>query len=1035
MLASFATARTFASLPSAPSLDRADALIREHDARLLHPHLRIDGHDAPEPRVDCTVSTVATAHANAPAAWMARASARMPAPPPGSSPPSASTHSRSRRGRASPRRSEHARTSSSAFPSSVMTVARRAVSRVRLRARASRTQARAPTPPYVPPPESCAEVDLDAPSTFVRLLDGQRHLRAVGRRRVRAARLRLRPRRERRRARRAGSTPRSSIGATTGSRSATRASPRSRTTTATSRSRRRTAASTYLDKYRRRAGQLRRRLRLPRRRRRDVEHARTSGARRARSTTRRFGMGYARVDACATAACASTRATYAPVGRRARGDRRRSSSRTRRPQPKHLRHYESGTSRGGPSRSNWIVSGVPLTSRPRERARHARRAQRHVRRGRHARRERRASSACAARTPATRSAPRRGRAERVRRLPRRSVPRRARRASRRSLHRSGRLLRRGEAPARPTRSTKRLAGRRRDAGRRRNGLGQPRMFVVRSDLGPRAGRDAQSLRFAYGYAPMGAPLRRAGRVARPAAATCARTCARDLAVTSSTSPRSTTGPIGGGALQREMAWHAAQIEASVAVRDYWERHVVPQGSAYLYLHGADGALRDLALFALPLVYTHPQLAREELRLDDGHAVRARTGASPTRSRATACSTTRSASTPSRAISISSSCGRSPSTSAHGRLAARRSWRRTGRRRRADARSVWDHVVDVGASLVRRRRHRARTGSSRVGDGDWSDGIVVRRARSRSSRIDAGRERAQHADGRRRPAARRRSRRAARRDARRRDPRARRRAAARRSPQTWNGTFFGRAYFGDDKLFHADVDQPRVAGLGAHRRHVPAPDRSRARLRRSRRSSTILRPSARRSRPADRCGRRSAACSTWGYALSDPRARVESPREEHDGGARARVPDALVRHLERPRRARLERRRSPGRGVVQPRDADDRLPGAERQPARDADLRDAPHVRRRRVGDAASSSRRTRRRGFLARHALLDLSRRGQTDRRASTARSRRRARSRCARRAATPSSARRMNGDPVAVPPQRDVGHAQPRPRRAPRSP
>ena len=43
-------------------------------------------------------------------------------------------------------------------------------------------------------------------------------------------------------------------------------------------------------------------------------------------------------------------------------------------------------------------------------------------------------------------------------------------------------------------------------------------------------------------------------------------------------------------------------------------HLVPQGSAYLYLHGADGAPRDQSLFAIPLTYLRPDLARDTLRL-------------------------------------------------------------------------------------------------------------------------------------------------------------------------------------------------------------------------------------------------------------------------------------------------------------------------------------------------------------------------------------------------------------------------------------
>ena len=67
------------------------------------------------------------------------------------------------------------------------------------------------------------------------------------------------------------------------------------------------------------------------------------------------------------------------------------------------------------------------------------------------------------------------------------------------------------------------------------------------------------------------------------------------------------------ALQREMAWHAYSLLSSTVYSAYYDLHVVPQGSAYLYLHGADGAPRDQALFTLPLVYLRPALARDLLR--------------------------------------------------------------------------------------------------------------------------------------------------------------------------------------------------------------------------------------------------------------------------------------------------------------------------------------------------------------------------------------------------------------------------------------
>lgn len=142
----------------------------------------------------------------------------------------------------------------------------------------------------------------------------------------------------------------------------------------------------------------------------------------------------------------------------------------------------------------------------------------------------------------------------------------------------------------------------------RSGEGQPRAFVVRSDLTLAPG-ETRTLRFSYGFAPMGKPFpvdpSWAGRdlVAEQAAELRGRL----MYFSTDRDP----------ALHRELAWHASQIEGSVAWREYWGRHVVPQGSAYLYLHGADGALRDLGLFAVPLVYTHRSLAKEELLLAAG----------------------------------------------------------------------------------------------------------------------------------------------------------------------------------------------------------------------------------------------------------------------------------------------------------------------------------------------------------------------------------------------------------------------------------
>ena len=67
-------------------------------------------------------------------------------------------------------------------------------------------------------------------------------------------------------------------------------------------------------------------------------------------------------------------------------------------------------------------------------------------------------------------------------------------------------------------------------------------------------------------------------------------------------------------LTRETAWHSAYLLSATVFNAYYRTFLTPQGSAYLYLHGADGAPRDQALFAVPLTYVRPDLARGNLKL-------------------------------------------------------------------------------------------------------------------------------------------------------------------------------------------------------------------------------------------------------------------------------------------------------------------------------------------------------------------------------------------------------------------------------------
>lgn len=144
----------------------------------------------------------------------------------------------------------------------------------------------------------------------------------------------------------------------------------------------------------------------------------------------------------------------------------------------------------------------------------------------------------------------------------------------------------------------------------RAGKGQPNLMAMRSDL-TLAPHEKKTLRFGFGATDMGAPF-------ADAIHTTLRDPARNVLAEVKDSLKKNLFYFATDAdpfLHREMAWHSSQMEVSVGYRDDWGVHVVPQGSAYLYLHGADGAARDLSLFAVPLVYTHPELAREELALN------------------------------------------------------------------------------------------------------------------------------------------------------------------------------------------------------------------------------------------------------------------------------------------------------------------------------------------------------------------------------------------------------------------------------------
>ena len=65
-------------------------------------------------------------------------------------------------------------------------------------------------------------------------------------------------------------------------------------------------------------------------------------------------------------------------------------------------------------------------------------------------------------------------------------------------------------------------------------------------------------------------------------------------------------------LRRETRWHGYHTQSAALYDTYYENHYLLQGGPYEFLHGFRGAVRDLAMFAVALVYVNPALAREVL---------------------------------------------------------------------------------------------------------------------------------------------------------------------------------------------------------------------------------------------------------------------------------------------------------------------------------------------------------------------------------------------------------------------------------------
>ncbi len=67
-----------------------------------------------------------------------------------------------------------------------------------------------------------------------------------------------------------------------------------------------------------------------------------------------------------------------------------------------------------------------------------------------------------------------------------------------------------------------------------------------------------------------------------------------------------------GAMQREIAWASYNALANVTFDEYRGHRVLGQGGSYKYIHGLDGAMGDLALFAESMLLVDPEVAKETL---------------------------------------------------------------------------------------------------------------------------------------------------------------------------------------------------------------------------------------------------------------------------------------------------------------------------------------------------------------------------------------------------------------------------------------
>ncbi|MBI3782818.1 MAG: hypothetical protein HY270_05385 [Deltaproteobacteria bacterium] len=142
-----------------------------------------------------------------------------------------------------------------------------------------------------------------------------------------------------------------------------------------------------------------------------------------------------------------------------------------------------------------------------------------------------------------------------------------------------------------------------------DGSGQHAVLAVRVPIELKA-HASTTLRFAFGYVPGGG--------SPDAAVAALRQDASHLGSATATSWRNRLvwaafpGLPQAGVVQRELAWAAYNAIANTTYDEYRGVRLLGQGGSYKYIHGLDGAMGDLALFAEAMILVDPQIARDTL---------------------------------------------------------------------------------------------------------------------------------------------------------------------------------------------------------------------------------------------------------------------------------------------------------------------------------------------------------------------------------------------------------------------------------------